>query len=236
MIGRDRSLAGNDRGGTTMLVALLGATVLAGTALALAATDTTTLPGTDDASTDQAPLEAADERAPEQQTTGEEVSPASGEPEAVEITWQGHTGTGACVPAGPNACIEAYPEGVDDRLDTQAAGKLAHVNVSMSWDAVLPSSEMLRLTLVTGYEEVCGLQRTCFHWTWQGHTVGNMQPLTINVSDLDVPEDESLWLLVDLVDAKYETFPQPLHHDVSHEQAFRVDAAITPATPATEGA
>lgn len=134
------------------------------------------------------------------------------------IAWEGRTGTGACVATASGQCEGVHAPSRDARLDTGLTGTIHWADLQLDWTSKTPATETLTMRLVSVDSGCEGA--TCSHsYSLYAKATGT-PPLTLNATDINLTDGESLTILVETVDTGPSTV------DVDVDERFELTGEI----------
>lgn len=155
-------------------------------------------------------------------------SAATPEGAAFPFSFEGKTGTWACVPDGPTSC-RGLPAGTDSSntfVELEYEGVPTAVDATLTWSATTPATAQM-------YAAVFAV-RSCGEMCWESDGemfstyASGSSPLALSVADVTLGENETLILHVGTVDP---TPQPPVMLFYSLEQAFSIEGAVRALVP-----
>lgn len=152
-------------------------------------------------------------------------------PREFPFAFEGRTGTSACLPSGPNSCMgPPVPLGAGGEnvfTPVEYDGTPDAASITLSWEAQTPAADEMVLSLFA--VRSCG--DGCFEWDgdmFQEYAVGT-SPLTIDAEDIQLGENETLYMHVSLNEPNPSA--GPLYMSYSLEQPFAVEGVLRALVP-----
>lgn len=147
--------------------------------------------------------------------------------QTLAISYEGKTGSGACIPTGPTSCTSA-PVGTDSEntfYEPEYPGSPTSASLTITWSATTP----LTAKLGAGFFAIKSCGENCIEGSVVGEYVTGPSPLTLAAPTIALGENETLAIHVGYTD-DIPTGPVPIFWSL--EQAFLVEGElVTMVTP-----
>lgn len=163
------------------------------------------------------------------EAAGDETGSANGTVDVLNVDWDGHVPTTACVPVSTGSCAPKQVTDGDRRRRLPHATPPRDTNVSLDgelvlhWNATTPWMEELRVSVRAEYP--CNSDACDWGWTGINNTWGT-SPLVIDLTGLTLPtvSGRDRWVGVE-VSAPYLSSPY-VFGQVEHDQDFHLTGQL----------